>query len=242
MPVSGVDGSPKRLLQQSSGPILAPPVGSFRVMLQAVVQQAVEAQFVLFLGAGPYERTAARQGLRNGSRTRWLVTLLGKIEILIPRDRAGAFSPTLFVRYQRHEQALFSTLAECYLQAVSTREVRHIVEQLCGETVSASAVSRPTKQLDTQLAAWRARKLDAVAYPHLGIDANYVCIRRGGQVLSTAVLWVLGVAANGYREYFVVWLGTAESGPVWSPVFKDLHARGLYGVSYVERDEAQGLK
>jgi len=242
MTVSVVDGSPKRLLQQSSGPTLAPPVDYFRAMLQTLVQQAVEAQFTQFLGAGPYERTEARQGLRNGSRTRWLVTRVGKIEIRIPRDRAGAFSPTLFVRYQRHEQALFSTLAECYLQGVSTRKVRQIVEQLCGETVSASTVSRATKQLDTQLAAWRTRKLDAVAYPHLVIDAHYERIRREGQVLSTAVLWVLGVAANGYREYLGVWLGSAESGPVWSRVFKDLHARGLHGVTYVVSDEHQGLK
>jgi transposase-like protein len=86
-------------------------------MLQTLVQQAVEAQFAQFFGAAPYERSEARQGLRNGSRTRWLVTRVGKIEIRIPRERAGAFSPTLFVRYRRHEQALLSTLAECYLQA-----------------------------------------------------------------------------------------------------------------------------
>ena len=117
MTVSVVDGSPKRLLDQSSGPTTPPPADHFRTMLQTLVQQAVEAQFAQFFGAAPYERSEARQGLRNGSRTRWLVTRVGKIEIRIPRDRAGAFSPTLFVRYRRHEQALLSTLAECYLQA-----------------------------------------------------------------------------------------------------------------------------
>ena len=86
------------------------------------------------------------------------------------------------------------------------------------------------------------RKLDAVAYPYLVIDAHYERIRREGQVLSTAVLWVVGVAANGYREYLGVWLGNAESGPVWSRVFKDLHARGLHGVQYLVSDEHAGLK
>jgi putative transposase len=98
------------------------------------------------------------------------------------------------LRYQRHEQALVSTLAECYLQGVSTRKVREVVETLCGETVSASTVSRATKQLDATLAAWRARRLDAQPYPQLVIDAHYERIRREGQVLSTAVLWVMGVA------------------------------------------------
>lgn len=116
MTVSVVEGSPKRLLQQFSGPTLAPPVDHFRAMLQTLVQHAVEAQFTQLLGTASYERSDARQGLRNGSRTRWLVTRVGKIAIRILRDRAGGFSPTLFVRYQRHEQALLSTLAECYLQ------------------------------------------------------------------------------------------------------------------------------
>jgi hypothetical protein len=69
MTVSVLDGSPKRLLQQSSGPTLAPPVDHFRAMLQTLVQQAVEAQFAQFLGAAPYERSEARQGVRYGSRT-----------------------------------------------------------------------------------------------------------------------------------------------------------------------------
>ncbi|MCA2991779.1 transposase [Gemmatimonas sp.] len=46
------------------------------------------------------------------------------------------------------------------MQGVSARKVRQIVEQRRGETVNASAVSRATKQLDGQLAAWRARKLE----------------------------------------------------------------------------------
>lgn len=89
------------------------------------------------------------------------------------------------------------TLAECDLQGVSTRKVRQLVETLCGETVRASTVSWATKQLDGTLAGWRARRLDAQAYPQLIIDAHYERIRREGQVLSTAVLWVLGVGANG---------------------------------------------
>jgi hypothetical protein len=57
-----------------------------------------------------------------------------------------------------------------------------------------------------------------------------------------AVLWVMGVAANGYREYLGVWLGTTESGPTWSRVFRELHERGLHGVQYVVSDEHAGLK
>lgn len=240
------DGSPQRLLQQSSRRETAaaplPPLELLRTMLQTMLQQMLQEEFTRFLGAAPFERTDARAGVRNGTRPRTLITRVGKVALEVPRDRASLFAPSVFARYQRHEQALVCTLAECYLQGVSTRKVRHLVETLCGETVSASTVSRATKQLDATLADWRARRVDAQPYPHLIIDAHYERIRRDGQVRSTAVLWVLGVAANGYREYLGVWVGNAESGPVWSQVFRDLHRRGLHGVQYVVSDEHAGLQ
>ncbi|HWE44065.1 MAG TPA: IS256 family transposase, partial [Gemmatimonadaceae bacterium] len=152
------------------------------------------------------------------------------------------FTPTVFARYQRHEQALRCTLTECYLQGVSTRTVRHVVETLCGESVSASLVSAATKRLDATLAAWRARRLDGQAIPYLIVDAHYERIRREGQVLSTAALWVVGVRADGYREHLGCWLGAGESAATWSRVFKDLATRGLSGVRYVVSDEHLGLR
>lgn len=243
------DGTPKRLLQQSAPPLPSGvrPLGgtdpdALRQLIETVVQQTLEREFATVLGAAAYERTPARRGVRNGTRPRTLVTRVGRIALAVPRDRAALFQPTVFARYQRHEQALVATLAECYLQGVSTRKVRHVVETLCGETVSASVVSAATKRLDATLAAWRARRLDAQPMPYLIVDAHYERIRREGQVLSTAVLWVVGVRADGYREYLGCWTGGAESAQTWSAVFRDLAKRGLSGVTYVVSDEHQGLK
>lgn len=243
------DGSPRRLLEQATPaarPLAGAPLGAdpdaLRQLVQELVQTSLQREFAQFLGADAYERSATRRGLRNGSRPRTLVTRVGTLELQVPRDRASLFEPAVFARYQRHEQALLGTLAECYLQGVSTRKVRSVVEALCGETVSASLVSRATKQLDTTLAAWRARKLDAQPMPYLIVDAHYERIRREGQVLSTAVLWVIGVRADGYREYLGCWLGGAESAQTWSAVFRDLAKRGLHGVKYVVSDEHAGLK
>lgn len=244
-----VDGTPKRLLRQSTPalPDALRPLGgadpdALRQLIETVVHTTLEREFAQFLGAARYERADTRQGVRNGTRPRTLVTRVGRLALRVPRDRGSLFQPAVFARYQRHEQALVSTLAECYLQGVSTRKVRHVVETLCGEAVSASLVSAATKRLDATLAAWRARRLDAQAMPYLIVDAHYERIRREGQVLSTAGLWVVGVRADGYREYLGCWLGGAESTATWSAVFRDLLRRGLHGVTYVVSDEHQGLK
>lgn len=217
------------------------PQDALRTMLQSLIQETLNAEFVRFLGAAPYERSLDRSGWRNGVRERTLVTRVGRIELSIPRDRAGEFQPSLFGRYQRSEQAFVLALAEMYVQGVSTRKVTRVVEQLCGTTISASTVSSCTKQLDATLSAWRKRRLDGTSYPYLIIDAHQERIRREGQVLSTAALWVIGVRADGYREHLGIWTGASESAASWGQVFRDLTRRGLSGVTFAVSDEHEGL-
>ncbi|HEY0151230.1 MAG TPA: IS256 family transposase [Longimicrobium sp.] len=218
----------------------APP-DVMRAMLAQMMQAAVQAEFDRFLGAGPWERTGERRGWRNGSKRRRLHTRVGTIELRIPKDRDGRFQPSLFERYQRSEKALVLALVEMYIQGVSTRKVQKVVEQLCGVLVSASQVSALVKGLDGDLEAWRRRSLGGQKYPYLVVDAHYEKVRREGRVLSTAVLWVIGISETGYREHLGVWTGPSESRESWVRVFRDLVQRGLEGVEYVVSDEHAGL-
>jgi transposase-like protein len=209
-------------------------------MLSTLIHETMEREFAQFLGARRFERSPERRDVRNGYRRRQFTTRVGQLELRIPRDRAGRFQPSLFARYQR-EQALALALAEMYIQGVSTRKVSAIVEPLCGTSVSASEVSALTKRLDGELEVWRTRPLSAKAYPYLVVDAHVERVRREGRVRSTAVLWVIGVGADGYREHLGVWRNPTETGLGWRRVFEQLLQRGLSGVQYVVSDEHSGL-
>ncbi len=217
------------------------PDDALRQMLTTIVHDVIDREFTAFLGAEAFERTPQRTGWRNGYRTRRWVTRVGPLTLQIPRDRSGRFQPSLFQRYQRSEKALVLALQEMYVQAVSTRKVSAIVEQLCGTTISASEVSALAKKLDVELAAWRSRALDATTYPILIIDAHHEQVRRDGHVRSTARLWVIGITADGHREHLGCWLGVSESAESWGQVFAQLTQRGITGVQYVVSDEHQGL-
>jgi transposase-like protein len=219
----------------------AVPEDALRAMLTTLVQETLEREFTHFLGAAPHEHTTTRRGWRNGHRRRRFTTRIGTLELRVPRDRAGAFQPSLFARYERSEQAFVAALVEMYLQGVSTRKVARVVETLCGAQVSASAVSSAVKKLDGELAAWRTRDLGGQTYPYLVLDAHVEQVRREGQVRATAMLWVIGIRADGYREHLGTWLGASESLVSWSEVFSDLVRRGLHGVTYAVADEHLGL-
>ena len=130
-----------------------------REVVRAVIQEMLEAEMTDALGAGKSERTPDRLGYRAGYYGRTLITRVGKLELRVPQDRQGHFSTELFERYQRSERALVATLAEMYVQGVSTRKVKTITEELCGHSFSASAISAINKRLDESLAAFANRQL-----------------------------------------------------------------------------------
>ena len=113
---------------------------SLREVVRAVMQEMLESEMTEALGAQKGERTTERLGYRSGYYSRTLITRVGKLELRVPQDREGHFSTELFERYQRSEQALVATLAEMYVQGVSTRKVKAITEELCGHAFSASAI------------------------------------------------------------------------------------------------------
>lgn len=211
-----------------------------RALLAHTIQRVLEEEISAFLKAETYERTDKREGYRNGYKPRTIKTRIGRIEIMVPKDREGQFQPELFDKYQRNEKALTLAIMEIYVQGVSTRKVKRITEELCGLEISSSQVSNLAKGLDEEIAIWRTRPLKK-KYPYLVVDARYEDIRSGLHVTSQGVLLVVGISDDGYRELLGVWNADSENEQSWSQVFRELKERGLKGVEYIVSDDHSGL-
>jgi transposase-like protein len=146
-----------------------------------------EAVTVLLNSAMVAERT----GYANGYKDTSIKTRLGTLALKVPQSRDGEFYPQSLERGLRSERALLLAVAEMYVQGVSTRRVKKIVEELCGTDISSTQVSRAAAELDGLLEAWRCRELNR--YPYLVVEARYEKVRQGGQVLDAAVLIACGV-------------------------------------------------
>jgi transposase-like protein len=212
-----------------------------RAIVQAALQEILEAEMTEALGAEKGERTATRLGYRAGSYGRTLITRVGKLELRVPQDREGRFSTELFERYQRSERALVAALAEMYVQGVSTRKVKAITEELCGHSFSASAISAINKRLDASLARFASRALPE-AYPYLILDARYERVREAGVIRSQAVLIAIGIDWDGRRSILAVELANRESHSSWKAFLLGLKQRGLGGVEFVVADDHAGLR
>jgi transposase-like protein len=219
--------------------LLSNPDG-LRDVIRAVMQEVLEAEMDETLGASKSERTPERLGYRSGHYGRTLITRVGKLELRVPQDRSGRFSTELFERYQRSERALVATLAEMYVQGVSTRKVKAITEELCGHSFSASSISAINKRLDDSLKAFASRPLSE-PFPYLIVDARYEKVREAGVVRSQAVLIAVGIDWDGRRQILAVDMASRESRSAWRDFLMGLKSRGLKGVEFVVSDDHAGL-
>ncbi len=227
---------PTELLEQ----IAANGFDQLPELIRIVVNAAMQAERQQYLGAAPYQRTPERQDQANGYKPKTVKTRLGEITFDVPQVREGGFYPEALEKGLRSERALTMTLAEMYIQGVSTRKVTAILEQLCGTSVSSTQVSKAIALLDETLEAWRQRPLSEC--PYLILDARYEKVRQDGQVRDAAILMACGIDLEGKRHLLGVSASLGEHEIHWRTFLESLVARGLRGVQLITSDDHQGLK
>ena len=193
-----------------------------------------------YLGAKPYERNERRVSHANGFKNKTVKSRLGALELRVPQTRDCGFYPQSLEKGLCSERALVVAIAEMYVQGVSTRRVKSIVQELCGLDVSSTQVSRAAAELDEVLEAWRTRPLGG--YRYLVLDAQYEKVRQGGQVLDAAVLLACGVDEDGRRDVLGCSVSLSEAEVHWREFLSSLKDRGLHGLQLVVSDAHEGLQ
>jgi putative transposase len=209
-------------------------------LIRIVLNAAMQAERSEHLQAAPYQHSEERRGYANGFKPKAMRTRVGEITFAVPQVREGGFYPQALEKGLRSERALTLALAEMYVQGVSTRKVKAITEQLCGISITSSAVSQAASQLDGELAKWRERPLGE--FPFLFLDAYYEQVREDGQVRHLAVLVAVGVTPTGKREILGVSVSLSEHEVHWRAFLESLKQRGLGGVQLITSDDHAGLR
>jgi putative transposase len=211
-------------------------------MVKMAAELLMDADIDVLCNAGYGERTEDRVNSRNGHRERRWDTRAGTINLEVPKLRKGSYLPSLLEPRRRAEQALVSVVCQAYIEGVSTRRVDDLVRSMGIDGMSKSQVSELAKNLDTKVAEFRNRPLDAGPYAYVWLDALFHKVREGGRVVSVATVIATGVNADGHREVLGVDVFTTEDGAGWMAFLRGLVARGLSGVALVISDAHEGLK
>ena len=151
------------------------------------------------------ERAEEKANRRNGHSRKSVLTGTSKIELSIPRDRAGTFDPQLIAKYQRRFPDFDAKIVSMYARGMTVREIRGHLEELYGIEVSPDLISAVTDAVLDEVAEWQNRPPEA-CYPLIFFDAIRVKIRDEGFVRNKAVSIALGILADGTKEILGIWI------------------------------------
>ena len=220
---------------------LVDPNGGLKQVITEFLNAVMQYEAYQQSGVLPYERSPQRKAHRNGTRSRTLKSRVGEIILEKPQFREFPFESNVFERYSRVEQALLMTIAESYIQGVSTRRMEELVKSFGLNRLSASEVSRICSILDEKVEEFLKRPIEA-EIRYLIVDATYFKVRNGAQYKTRALLIIVGIRDDGLREILGASIAESEDSGYWSTLFRSLKDRGLEGVEMVISDAHKGIQ
>ncbi|MDQ0852508.1 putative transposase [Arthrobacter sp. V4I6] len=212
-------------------------------LTKMVVESALEGEMEDHLGYARHD-PAGRDGgnSRNGTRSKELLTEAGPVQIAVPRDRDGSFTPELVRKRQRRLSGLDDLVISLSAKGLTHGEICAHLAEVYGAEVSKQTISTITEKVLEGLSAWQSRPLDPV-YPVIFIDAVNVKIR-DGQVTNRPIYVALAVTCEGTRDILGLWAGEhgdREGTKYWLRVLSEIKNRGTQDCLIVVCDGLKGL-
>src|SRR6478752_4463194 len=227
---------------QRDGTELLGPDGLLSQVTKAVLERALAEEMSEHLGYDKHDPAGRGSGnSRNGSTGKRLLTEIGGIDLEVPRDRAGSFSPQIVRKGQTRLDGFNDRIIALYARGLTTRDIRAHLREMYDVDVSPDLISRVTDAVLEELQDWQARPLDRV-YPVVFFDALMVKIR-DGVVANRPVYLAIGIDCDGAKNVLGLWVGpsTGESSKFWLTVLSELKSRGVADVCIVCCDGLTGL-
>jgi putative transposase len=220
---------------------LTGPGGFLSELVKAVLERGLAAELGEHLGYGKHEAAGRGSGnSRNGSTPKTVQSEVGPIEVRVPRDRAGTFSPVMLPKNARRLGGLSDVVISLYAGGMTVRDISHHLHRVYGTEVGPDTISTITDEVLDEVKAWQSRPLDEV-YPIIYVDALMVKVRDGGTVRNKACYLVVGVGVDGVKHVLGIWVQQAEGAKFWAQVCTELRNRGVRDVLIACCDGLTGL-
>lgn len=216
--------------------------GLLTALVRSVLQTGLEVEMADHLGYEPHDRSGRGSGnSRNGYSAKTVATEIGEIELAIPRDRNGSFSPVTVPKHVRRLDGLNANVLSLYAKGLTTGEIQAHLVEIYGTELSRDTISKITDTVIEDMQAWQNRPLERT-YAVMLIDAIVVKVR-DSQVANRPVYVAIGVDMDGRRDVLGLWLGPSggEGAKQWMTMLTELRNRGVADVLITCCDGLKGL-
>lgn len=221
-----------------------------RRMLAAALQAEVDAYIDQF--RAEVDEHGHRLVVRSGHHgQRQVTTAAGAVTIRQPRvndkrtDEATGermrFSSSILPRWARKSTQVADVLPLLYLHGLSSNDFAPALEQFLGSShgLSASVVTRLTKQWQDEAKAFQQRSLAGNDYVYMWVDGIHLKVRLEQD--KVCLLVMIGVRADGTKELIALTDGFRKSAESWADLLRDCKRRGMQAPVLAVGDGALGF-
>jgi len=216
-------------------------------LLQASINAGLQAEMDAHLGYSHSDRntkaqvkTSQENNHRNGSYIKTVNSGYGAVEVTVPRDRAGTFTPRMVPKGAHRLTELDDMIVSPYAGGMTVRDICHHLSTTLGVDMSPDTISTITDAVLDEVMIWQNRQLNEF-YPVIFLDALRVKIRDGHRVVNKACYMAVGVDIDGIKHILGLWIADHEGAAFWASVCADLANRGVQDVFIVCCDGLKGL-
>lgn len=210
-------------------------------LIKAVLERGLQAELSEHLG---YEKGDPGARLypnsRNGATPKTVSAEIGDLDLQIPRDRAGSFTPRLVPKGIRRLGGLDDMIISLYAGGMTIRDIQHHLASTIGTELSHETIAKITDEVLDEVLAWQQRPLESL-YPVIYLDALVVKVRDGAHVRNKAAHTAVGVDMDGIKHVLGIWVQQSEGAKFWAGVCAELANRGIKDVLIVCCDGLTGF-
>ena len=215
--------------------------GLIQQLIKAGLERGLQAELGEHLGYDKGDPEAALfANSRNGSSAKTVATSVGDVELAIPRDRDGTFTPALVPKGSRRVGGLDDMIVSLYAGGMTVRDIEHHLASTIGTEISRETISKITDEVLEEVLAWQRRPLESF-YPVMYLDAIVVKVRDGAHVRNKAAHIAVGVDMDGVKHVLGIWIQATEGAKFWAGVCAELANRGVADVLIVCCDGLTGF-
>jgi putative transposase len=205
------------------------------------MESTLNAELTTHLGYEKHDPVGYNIGnSRNGTSPKTIKGEFGEVELEIPRDREGSYTPQLLPKHQTRFEGFDEKILSLYARGMTTRDIQAQLQELYGVEVSHNLISNVTDAVLDEVKTWQSRSLDPI-YPIIYLDAIVIKVKNNKQVINKAIYLALGVNMEGHKELLGMWVSPNEGAKFWLNVLTEPKNRGVQDILFACVDGLNGF-
>lgn len=215
--------------------------GMLKNMFAETLQEMLEAELDEELGYTKYDyKSKQTTNSRNGHSKKKVTSDQGPMNLKIPRDREGEFSPQVVKKHENDVSGIEDQILSMYAKGMSVRDIQDHLQNIYGIEASPTLISRITDRIMPLVTEWQNRPLEPV-YAIVFMDAVHFKVRTDGRIINKAAYVAIGINLDGKKDVLGIWIGENESAKYWLSIINELKNRGVKDILIASIDGLSGF-